>query len=214
MRLRGKGVLLGSSVAIIVAVALYVSYPSALRAVGGYLVTEEPLEHSSAVVILGGGLPIRAMEAAEIYKAGWAARVVVTRAMRREEYYMLRGLVSDIKEERDYNREILLAAGVPRSAIVMIDEEAENTLEELRLVTQIIGARDEAPLILVTSKIHTRRVRVIWSYLNGNQPKAIVRWARGDPFELDRWWRERRFAFAVLREYLGLVNYWFAFPMG
>lgn len=195
-------------------VALYAGHPFVLRAMAGYLVVDDPLTPATAIVIMGGGVPMRALEAAEIYKAGWASKIVLTREQRHEEYYLLRRLIPDIREERDYNREILLAVGVPESAIVMIGDEVDNTRAELELIARLFGTSAQAPLILVTSKIHTRRVRVIWNYVSRNQPRAIVRGAREDPFTQNRWWKERRFSMAVLREYLGLVNYWFAFPMG
>jgi hypothetical protein len=38
--------------------------------------------------------------------------------------------------------------------------------------------------------------------------------ATGDPFDSERWWHERSFVLAVVREYLGLINYYAGFPIG
>jgi hypothetical protein len=72
---------------------------------------------------------------------------------------------------------------------------------------------NSAPVIFVTSKTHTRRVRLLWHAVAGGRSRAIVRPARQDPFDANHWWRERRFALEVVREYLGLLNYWAGFPV-
>jgi hypothetical protein len=69
------------------------------------------------------------------------------------------------------------------------------------------------PVILVTSKYHTRRTRLIWQYVSGGRSKPIVRAAADEPFDHEQWWRTRSYALAVVREYLGLLNYYAGFPV-
>jgi uncharacterized SAM-binding protein YcdF (DUF218 family) len=80
-------------------------------------------------------------------------------------------------------------------------------------VNNPINASDALRVILVTSKYHTRRTRLIWQYVTAGRSQAIVRTASGDPFDPDRWWEQRSFALSVVREYLGLVNYYAGFPV-
>jgi hypothetical protein len=108
---------------------------------------------------------------------------------------------------------VLLKKGVPSSAIIVPKGRAEGTLEELKLAFNTIGAVNK-PVILVSSKFHTRRVRLTWGYVTHGESAAIVRAAEGDPFDPARWWRERRFILSVVREYLGLINYYAGFPVG
>jgi len=68
-------------------------------------------------------------------------------------------------------------------------------------------------VILVTSKPHTRRVHIIWKALLGDTPTVIVRYAREDPFEPGRWWRNTKDALAVSREVFGIMNVWTGFPV-
>lgn len=68
-------------------------------------------------------------------------------------------------------------------------------------------------VILITSKAHSRRVRVLWNTLVGAHPQAIVRYAPLDPFEPEHWWRTSRDAIAVSREWFGLLNAWAGFPV-
>src|SRR5882724_2167381 len=47
---------------------------------GRWLVVADPLERAAAVVVLSGGVPFRAVEAAAIYRDGWVREVWITRA--------------------------------------------------------------------------------------------------------------------------------------
>ena len=107
---------------------------------------------------------------------------------------------------------MLLKKGVPSSAIIVPKGRAEGTLEELKLAFNTVGPVT-LPVILVSSKFHTRRVRLTWNYITHGESTAIVRAAEGDPFDPARWWRERRFVSSVVREYLGLINYYAGFPV-
>ena len=49
-----------------------------LRYVGRWLVVEDPLEKAQAIAVLSGGLPERALAAAQIYHAGFASQVWLT----------------------------------------------------------------------------------------------------------------------------------------
>ena len=107
---------------------------------------------------------------------------------------------------------MLVQQGLPPAAIVKPEGEGLGTLEELKAVYAALPFKD-APVILVTSKYHTRRTRLIWQYVIGGLSQLIVRAASRDSFDPDRWWQTRRFALSVVREYLGLANYYAGFPV-
>ena len=46
--------------------------------VGNWLVVEDPLVHADVIVVLSGRLPERAVEAARVYKAGYADQVWIS----------------------------------------------------------------------------------------------------------------------------------------
>ena len=183
------------------------------RSVASFLIVEDPLEHAAAIVVLGGQLPFREMEAAKFYREGWAPLLVIVRGARREEAKALQDLRIEYKEGWELSREVLIRQGVPPSAILVPEEEAEGTLEESQAAFRAVKP-DNIPVILVTSKYHTRRTRLTWNYVTNGRSRAIVRAAGQDPFDPTRWWRERRFLLSVVREYLGLVNYYAGFPVG
>ncbi len=186
---------------------------SILHAIGSLLVVEDPLEPAAAIVALGGHSPFREMEAARLYRAGWAPRVLVVRGAPQDESNALRNLGIPVRETWELSREILIRQGVPASAIVVSENDAADTLEELRVAARTVGV-DSSPVIVVTSKYHTLRTRVAWQHVSPGYSRAVVRPAGDDPFDPTRWWRERRFFFSVVREYLGLFNYYTGFLVG
>jgi len=183
-----------------------------LRALGSFLIIEDPLQPAVAIVALGGDPPFREMEAARLYRAGWAPKVIVIPGALWEEQQALSELGIRVPESWEISREVLLNKGVPSSAIIVPKGRAEGTLEELKLAFNTIGPVIQ-PVILVSSKYHTRRVRLTWGYVTHGDSTAIVRAAEGDPFDPARWWRERRFVSSVVHEYLGLINYYAGFPV-
>jgi uncharacterized SAM-binding protein YcdF (DUF218 family) len=80
----------------------------------------------------------------------------------------------------ELSREVLIQQGVPASAIVVPTGKAGGTLKELQAVYSAMTSQD-APVILVTSKYHTRRTRLTWQYVTAGRSQPMVRAATGDP---------------------------------
>ena len=199
---------------LLVGVALVgVAHGPILREIASFLIIEDSLELAAAIVALGGEPPFREMEAARLYRAGWAPQVVIVRGVRREELKAFQDMGIEVAQRWELGREVLIQQGVPASAILVPQDEAEGTLEELQAVYRALGSKD-APVILVTSKYHTRRTLLTWHHVTEGRSRAIVRSASRDPFDPGRWWRERRFVASVVHEYLGLINYYAGFPVG
>ena len=85
-------------------------------------------------------------------------------------------------------------------------------MSELRAAHQVLG-KNHVPVILVTSKYHTRRARLTWHQIAGDDSEVVVRAAKDDPFDPNTWWSEPRSILSVVREYLGLLNYYAVFPV-
>src|SRR5262249_52794648 len=166
------------------------------------------------ILVLSGYAPFRAMEAADLYRQGWAPTVLLTQGLRNEEGTAFQKLGIDYREEYEYNRDVLLRLDVPSAAIVLLDQPIVNTWDELTIAAHWLDQHAGNRVIIVTSKTHTRRVTLMWAHVQPGTKRGIVRWTPRDPFDPQKaWWKERQFAFAVLREYLGLLNYWLGFPL-
>ncbi len=194
-----------------VVVAILAAAVVALLRLGQWLVVQDPLEPAYAVVVLSGRMPVRAIEAAKIYRQGYAARVWVMHPQGPAEALRQMGIA--YVGEEFYNQKVLMAQGVPGDAIRVQEKLTGNTEDELAEVARLLRQENARKVIVVTTKVHTRRVRAIWERLVGAQPGLIVRYAEADPYDAAHWWRQTQDALDVVREALGLLNAWAGFPV-
>ncbi len=180
------------------------------RHVGTWLVVQDPLEPAHAIVVLSGRMPLRALQAAEIYRQGYAAQVWITRPVSPAE--QLEQMHINFVGEEFYNEKVLMAQGVPRDAIRVLERPTTNTEDEVEAIAAALRRAGGNKAILVTSMPHTRRVKTIWKALVGEAPRAIVRYAPQDEYDGAHWWRNTHDAYDVAREVLGLGNAWAGFP--
>jgi uncharacterized SAM-binding protein YcdF (DUF218 family) len=181
--------------------------------VGQWLLVADPLERARAIVVLSGRVPFRAMEAASIYRDGWAPEVWITRETRTPEEAALDRLGLKVVRGETYNREVLERMGVPPGMIRVLDHPVDNTAQEVEVIARELRRAGGDRVILVTSKPHSRRVRATWRALVGEAPRAVVRYTREEPYDARGWWRHTRDALAVSREVFGLMNVWAGFPV-
>jgi uncharacterized SAM-binding protein YcdF (DUF218 family) len=181
--------------------------------VGQWLMVADPLEPAKAVVVLSGRVPFRAMEAASIYRAGLAPEVWLTREVVGPEEQALDRLGVAVVRGDAYNRAVLERLGVKPEAIRVLAADVWNTVDEMRLVAAELDRGGGDRVIVVTSKAHSRRVRATWAALVEASPKAIIRYAREEPYDARAWWRNTRDALDVSREVFGLMNVWAGFPV-
>ncbi len=198
-------------VAVLGVVAVLLSW--GLGGLGRWLMVADPLEPANAIVVLSGRVPFRAMEAAAIYRDGLAPEVWLTKEVVRAEQQELERLGVPFIREEVYNREVLLRLGVKPDAIRLLGNGIWNTVDEMRLVAGELGRTGGDRVIIVTSKAHSRRVRATWAAIVGASPRAIVRYARQEPYGGGAWWRNTRDALDVSREVFGLMNVWTGFPV-
>ena len=177
--------------------------------VGTWLVVEDALEPSPVAVVLSGGIPGRAREAAEIYRSGDAQQVWITHPY--DVTKELHEIGIDYLGETFYNQSVLLHLRVPVEKTRVLEPEIADTLDEVRVISQAAHDAGIHRVIIVTSKAHTRRVRAIWKKVVGADPALIVRYDRTDTFDPEHWWRQTPDALQVVREVLGLANVWSGF---
>lgn len=182
-----------------------------LLGVGRWLVVEDPLEKAQAIVVLSGRMPLRALEAAKLYREGYAPKVWVTHSS--EPGATLEAMQIAYLGEDFYNLRVLMHEGVPADAIRVLEPPIINTADEIAAVSAALEKEKGGAVIVVTSKVHTRRVRILWHRLVAGRGQAMVRAASDDPFEPRRWWRTTGDALDVVRELLGILNAWTGMPL-
>jgi uncharacterized SAM-binding protein YcdF (DUF218 family) len=179
--------------------------------VGRWLVVEDPLEKASVIVVLSGRMPVRALEAAKLYREGYAPEVWLTRNPLLETELAPMGI--HYVGEEFYSYRVLMHEGVPPEAIHVLPEPIVNTADEMGAVAKELALQKGRSVIFVTTKAHTRRVRSLWTKIGAKQARGIVRAASGDPFQPGHWWRTSGDALDVVREVLGLLNSWGGLPL-
>jgi uncharacterized SAM-binding protein YcdF (DUF218 family) len=167
-----------------------------LRLAGGFWVVDDGPAYSDAIVILGdddyGG--DRAAKAAELFKAGWAPRVVASGRFLRPY-----ASITDL-EEHD-----LKGDGVPEQAIVRFQHHAENTKEEAEALRQLIRQQGWKRILVVTSNYHTRRARYICARMFPSGTVLRVVPAHDSEYDPDDWWQTRRGLVIFSHEFVGMI---------
>jgi hypothetical protein len=179
--------------------------------VGKWLVVEDPVSQCRAIAVLSGSMPLRAIEAARLYRQGYAPEVWLTHSA--EPGATLEAMGIAFAGEDSYNTRILIHEGVPQGAIRILEPPIVNTADEIKVIASALSGEKDRTVIIVTTKAHTRRTRLLWHRLAAGQGRVIVRAASGDPFEPEHWWRTTGDALDVVREVLGLLNAWAGFPL-
>ena len=187
---------------------LYVGYPFLLKAIGRYLVTENPPQKADAIVVLSGDSIARTLEAVRLYQDGWAPRIILTHQALPKGYEALQRLGIKVPEERDIQLMILERMRVPRSAVLQVAERANSTLSEMVHLTRFLNHHRVHSVLLVTSKSHSTRARKILAGITRGRIVIISRPSRYDTFDSEGWWRSRGDAKEVLAEYEKLINHW------
>ncbi len=194
---------------------MYFAHPPILREFVIRLFVEDPLEPASAIIVLSGAIPYRPVEAAQLYKAGWAPRVVLTRALLSKRYYALKALGLEYPEAHEISRQVLLKLGVPNEAISTIGGEIYSTATEAQEILKQLAPTEGARLIVVASKPPTRRARLIWNHLAKGQVKPIIRSPKEDPtFVVEGWWKRNQAIETIAHECMGLINWGLGSPAG
>ncbi len=161
---------------------LYLFRAPILRVAGEFWVVDDGLRPSDAILILSDDnyRADRAARAAELFRDGWAPRVVASGVMLRP-YAGISELM-----ERD-----LTGRGVPRDAVIRFPQTAASTREEAEALLSLVRERNWRRVLIVTSNYHTRRSRFIFSRVFPSTVEVRVVPAPDPDFDPSNWWHTR-----------------------
>jgi uncharacterized SAM-binding protein YcdF (DUF218 family) len=175
---------------------------------GRYLVYEDPLEKADAIVILAGARVERWLEGVDLYRAGWAPRIVISPGRMEDAEVRIRSMGIRFPSDAELARDAVLQMKVPGSAVEMLPGSLDNTAQEAAAVHQLATERHWARLIVVTSKYHTRRARFAFArQFKGSNLQILVRASHYDTSIPERWWTRRGDARYVASELEKLLAY-------
>ena len=175
---------------------------------GAWLVVEDPLQKADAIFVLGGTLFERPLEAVDLYHEGWAPRLLLMRQIADDGEVELRRRGVVYQREIDVQVDVLMRLGVPRPAIEILDEQ-DSTKDEADALRTVVVANRWPRVIVVTSKQHTRRARLVMNRrVADTGAQVMVRASRYDKTDVNAWWRQRGTLRFTLFETQRLIAYW------
>jgi uncharacterized SAM-binding protein YcdF (DUF218 family) len=172
---------------------LYLVRHPILRLAGGFLIVDDEPRTSEVIVVLGDNYNSdSAARAAELFKAGWAPRIVASGKYLRP-----------YATEAELEQHDLTDRGVPAAAIVRYPYRAAGMREEARGLATFLGSHGWKKVIVVTANYRTRRVRYVLerSLPEGAEVRMVA--ARDPDYDPNEWWKHRESAKNFLRETAG-----------
>jgi uncharacterized SAM-binding protein YcdF (DUF218 family) len=165
----------------------------ALRHAGTFLQREDPLRRADAIYVLAGMRLERALEAADLYRDGYAPAILLSPGQEEPAEVIARARGVRFPREAEPVRVALAGLGVPQDAIAIGEGSVDNTAAEAQLLRRATARRGWRSVIVVTSKYHTRRAgAAMRRALEGTGVTVIMRATRYDQTDPAHWWRQRR----------------------
>jgi uncharacterized SAM-binding protein YcdF (DUF218 family) len=163
--------------------SIYIARHPLLRFAGGFWVVNDSPKPSDAIVMLSDDnfQADRASHAADLYKAGWAPRVIASGRLLRP--------YTGISEIEEHDLEL---RGVPEAAIVKLPASDRNTREECTGIGEFAASHGWKKILLVTSNYHTRRARYICERVLPAGTTLLVSPAPDADYDPDNWWHTRQ----------------------
>jgi hypothetical protein len=138
----------------------------------------------------------------------------VTRDLPEEGFYELRKKGILLPENIDMAQQILEGLGVPRASIWRMEASSDNTLQEARYAGEFLKKQHVSRVILVTSKLHSRRTCLVFHQLFEKDFQICCRYSRFDSFEPHSWWKARKATREFLIELQKTIAYKLQFAWG
>ena len=165
------------------------------------------MHRAEAIVVLSGSLPDRMLEAVDLYQAQLAPRIILARERSLPGLAALRERGGNLPELYEENIAVGQQLGVPATAISVLPHPGASTMGEAQAVIRYLQAQGIKSVLLVTSKTHTRRARMIFRRLAGGRIAIAACPSPYDPFSAESWWHDRAFVRRVVTEYGKLLIY-------
>jgi uncharacterized SAM-binding protein YcdF (DUF218 family) len=174
---------------------------------GRFLDHQDPLMKGDLIYVLAGARAERVMEAVDLYKEGWAPRMVLSPGITElaEIDLKKRGVI--YPREGDLARNTAVALGVPADAVSVIPDAVDNTAQEAAALQRMFPGQLRR-IIVVTSPYHTRRTGFAFRREFKNTPvEIVVRGSRYSASNPPQWWRRRGDIRYVMTELPKLAAY-------
>lgn len=192
-------------VSVVVVSVLFV-----MRFAGTWLVRKDVPVKADVMVMLMGSIPDRVLEASDLYRAGYAKKIILVEE-NMGSYRKLEERGAKILSNTTQCFNALVKLGVQTNDITILPGDAQSTQAEAIIVRDFLKGRQETErLILVTSPGHTRRSWIIFSQAfrkSGMKTRIIAVPSKYNAFSGHGWWKHKETIQTVTQEYIKLFSY-------
>lgn len=164
---------------------------------------------ADAIVVLDGSFLERAVEAADLFRAGFAPRILISRGGRdaSEKFYDAEGV--HLPTRAEVARDVLVGRlGLPASAIETLTQPVGSTADEAELLTTRVARDHWTRIIVITDRASTRRAGYIFRKVLGPNISVIAWSSRRDGYDPAHWWTTRPAVRSTFYELPKLLVYW------
>lgn len=188
---------------IVVALGLYGFFQ-----LGPFLAKEDALQQADAILVLSGTPMRRPLEAADLYLAGYAPRIVLTRETEEGGASALAVRGIPFAEDVERTRGVFLQLDIPDEAIIIPQRIHDSTAAKAITLRELAARHGWRRVIVVSSKYHLRRSGFAFRReLQGTDIQTVMRGTRYDGLEPNQWWRRRADIREIIPELPKLVAY-------
>ena len=181
------------------------------RNAGTYLVKSEPLKKADAMVLLMGSIPDRVLQAVDLYKEGFAGKLIIVEESMGS-YRKLEERGAHFISNTTQARNAAIAMGIPADSIIILPGDARSTQMEAVIVREYLKTQPGLDtIILVTSPDHTRRATMIFEKAFQKQNMPVVVYSSPSKYSSytgKGWWKNKEGIQTVMFEYVKMVNFW------
>lgn len=180
---------------------------------GRYLVVRNKLNQSDIIIVPTGDLRYRVPHSVEVYKQGYSNKIVFVNTISFDCEVVSSKTQEIIFGKAQLNKKEAIKLGVPEEDIIILEGNAQSTRDEAIIFRDYLKINNDIEsIILVTSKYHSRRAKIIFTkVLNKLNRETIIYSSPSeyDPFNEDRWWKNKNDVEAVFWEYLKIFYFYF-----
>ncbi len=177
---------------------------AAFRQAGNFLQApaQQPVK-ADLILALGGDTGGRVVTVAELYRQGFAPRILVSQP--ESAHSKVRATILH------WRARYLMDEGVPEAAI-LLESRARNSWQEAEATLRLMRERKFERVLVVSDPPHLRRLSWVMERVFGGSGKSYVLVAADDEnWDAAHWWRTSSSAQYVFGEYIKLAYYLFEY---
>lgn len=183
-----------------------------LAGAGRLIVRVDPLDPArpaDAIYVLGGSRVDRWLEAVDLYRAGQARRILLSRGGTERAEWLLAEQGIRVPTTADIARSVMVEQmGLPADVVEVLPDPVDNTAHEADSIRERIRAEGWHSLIIITTRPATRRAGYAFRRVLGDDITIVIRDTRYDGYDPVWWWRNRGSFRDTFYEVPKLFAYW------